>query len=63
VAAGKKEFIAYCGLYCKECPGYKGVIADLIFWDFLSNPAAKGLVEKEAARPPARLEHVVKKRG
>ncbi len=25
----KKDFIAYCGLYCEECPGYKGIIADL----------------------------------
>jgi len=29
MVAEKKDFIAYCGLYCEECPGFKGVIADL----------------------------------
>jgi hypothetical protein len=29
VTTDKKHFIAYCGLYCEECPGYKGIIADL----------------------------------
>jgi len=24
-----KRLIAYCGLYCGDCPGYKGTIADL----------------------------------
>jgi hypothetical protein len=24
-----KDFIAYCGLYCGECPGHQGRIADL----------------------------------
>jgi len=26
---GKKKYIAYCGLYCGECPWYTGKIADL----------------------------------
>jgi hypothetical protein len=25
----KNDFIAYCGLYCGECPGHQGIIADL----------------------------------
>ncbi len=25
----KKDLIAYCGLYCGDCFGYKGVVADL----------------------------------
>jgi hypothetical protein len=25
----EKDFIAYCGLYCRECPGHQGIIADL----------------------------------
>lgn len=29
MATEKKDFIAYCGLYCEECPGHKGIIADL----------------------------------
>jgi hypothetical protein len=29
VVTDKKAFIAYCGLFCEECPGYKGIIADL----------------------------------
>lgn len=29
MAPDKKAFIAYCGLYCEECPAYQGVIADL----------------------------------
>lgn len=24
-----KDLVAYCGLYCGDCPGYKGEIADL----------------------------------
>jgi hypothetical protein len=24
-----QDFIAYCGLYCGECPGHEGTIADL----------------------------------
>ena len=27
--AGNKDLIAYCGLYCGECTGYKGKVADL----------------------------------
>ena len=25
----KSKMIAYCGLYCQECPSYTGSIADL----------------------------------
>ena len=24
-----EHMIAYCGLYCEDCPGHKGTIADL----------------------------------
>ena len=24
-----KDLIAYCGLYCEDCPGYQGKIADM----------------------------------
>ena len=27
--AAKDELIAFCGLYCGDCPNHKGEIADL----------------------------------
>ena len=32
---GKKELLAYCGLYCGDCLGYTGVIADAA-WEFVT---------------------------
>jgi len=29
IKGGKEKLIGYCGLYCGDCSGYKGTIADL----------------------------------
>jgi hypothetical protein len=29
IKGGKEKLISYCGLYCGDCSGYKGTIADL----------------------------------
>jgi len=49
-----RDLVAYCGLYCGDCPGYKGEIADL------ARDLKKKLREEKFDRAAEWLSEVVK---
>jgi hypothetical protein len=65
---GKAELVAYCGIYCGDCLGYTGVIADAAetfaavldryqfertaAWIFLSSRGSSGLIWQRATGRP-----------